>query len=202
MPTRRSVLSTLTAIAVAGGAEPALADAASTAGEFIDRLMRDLTAVVNAPGSREEKRATLEKIVDTSVDMPEVARFCLGRFWRTASPPQQHEYLELFHRVLVNSVTEKVGEYKGVTYTIGRAMPRDDAVDVPTVVTRPGNAANRVEWMVSAASGRPKIVDIIAEGVSMRLTQRSDYAAYLQRNNNNVQSLIDAMRRQANNPQG
>ncbi len=28
-------------------------------------------------------------------------------------------------------------------------------------------------------SGSPKIVDVIAEGTSLRLTQRSDYASYL-----------------------
>jgi phospholipid transport system substrate-binding protein len=38
---------------------------------------------------------------------------------------------------------------------------------------------------------------VVAEGTSLRLTQRSDYASYLSRNNNNVQALIDAMRQQA-----
>lgn len=202
MQTRRTLLATLTAIAAAGGAGRARADVGGTAASFIDKLMHELAAVINASDPLRERQNALEKLIDSNVDVTEVARFCLGRFWRTATPPQQREYLEVFHRVLVNSVTEKLGDYKGVTYSVGRGMPRDDIVSVPTVVNRPGNAPNKLEWVVSMANGSPKIIDVIAEGVSLRLTQRSDYASYLQRNNNDVQALIDALRRQAYNPQG
>jgi phospholipid transport system substrate-binding protein len=37
---------------------------------------------------------------------------------------------------------------------------------------------------------------VIAEGTSLRLTQRQDYASYLTRNNNNVDALINAMQQQ------
>ena len=200
MPTRRLLLAI--AFTAAGAVPRARADAASTAADFINTLLQDLTAVVNSDQPRDQKGAALAKLVDANVDISEVARFCLGRFWRTASPAQQREYLDVFHRTLVNNVTSKVGEYKGVSYTIGRATPRDDAIDVPTTVTRPSNQPSRVEWIVSTATGAPKIVDLVAEGVSLRLTQRSDYASFLQRNNNSIQALIDALRRQANNPQG
>jgi phospholipid transport system substrate-binding protein len=202
MLTRRLLLATQAGFFAAAGAARAQTDAASAAADFIGRLMRSLVEVVNGERSREQKQAAIGNLVDTDVDVSEVARFCLGRFWRTATPEQQRAYMELFHRALVASVTGKVGDYKGVSYTMGRAAPRDDAVGVPTVVTQPGKAPNRIEWIVSTASGSPKVIDVVAEGVSLRLTQRSDYAAYLERNNNSVQALIDALRKQANNPQG
>ncbi len=37
---------------------------------------------------------------------------------------------------------------------------------------------------------------MVAEGTSLRLTQRSDYASYLSRNNNNIDALITAMQQQ------
>jgi phospholipid transport system substrate-binding protein len=125
-----------------------------------------------------------------------VARFCLGRFWRTASSSEQSEYTELFHSVLVNNIAAKLGEYQGVRFTIGRAQQRDDDVVVTTTVERPNNAPTDVDWVIDNSSGSPKIVDVVAEGTSLRLTQRSDYAAYLTRNNNSVQALIQAMRQQ------
>jgi phospholipid transport system substrate-binding protein len=64
-------------------------------------------------------------------------------------------------------------------------------------VTRPNSAPNRVDWLVSSESGSPQIIDVIAEGTSLRLTQRNDYASYLSRNNNNIQALIDALKKQA-----
>jgi phospholipid transport system substrate-binding protein len=203
MVTRRTLLASLVAVAAAPvGTRHARADNADAAAAFIDKLLHDLTAIVNAPGAIGDKRAALGKIVDATVDVTAVARFCLGRFWRVATEAQRRDYSELFHRVLVIGVTGKVGDFKGVSFTVGRSTPRDDDYVVATVVTRPGNAPNKVEWLVSMAGGSPRIVDVIAEGVSLRLTQREDYAAYLARNNNNVQALIDAMRQQAANLQG
>ena len=181
-------------------AMPARADSADPATGFIDKLLHDLTTVVNGPGSTEEKRAALEKIIDSTVDLNSVARFCLGRYWRIATEQQQRDYTTLFHAVLVASIVGNVGRYKGVSFTIGRTSPRDADYVVATTVTRPGEAAYKAEWLVGMGGGSPKLIDVIAEGVSLRLTQRADYASYLERNNNNIQALIGAMRQQAGSP--
>ncbi len=203
MVKRRTLLTALAILAATPiGARHGRADTAGDAAAFIDKLLHDLTTVVNGAGSVEEKRAALEKIIDSTVDLTAVARFCLGRFWRTATAAQRRDYTDLFHHVLVTDITGKVGDYQGVSFTVGRNTPRDDDVVIATVVNRPGNAPNKVEWLVSVAGGSPKLIDVITEGVSLRLTQRDDYASYLSRNNNNIQSLIDAMRQQTDNRQG
>jgi phospholipid transport system substrate-binding protein len=204
MLTRRSLITTasLAALAAAGplGALPAHAQTPDAAAAFVDKVGKDLTGVVNGPGSIEQKKVKLRQIIDQVVDVGAVARFCLGRFWRTATPEQQKQYTDLFHSVLVINITGKVGDYVGVTFAMGRALPREGAIAVSSVVTRPGNAPSKVDWLVSSESGSLKIIDVIAEGTSLRLTQRSDYAAYLARNNNSVQALIDAMRQQVSQP--
>ncbi len=67
---------------------------------------------------------------------------------------------------------------------------------VGTVVQRPNNAPNNVRWVVSTRQRQPEIVDVVAEGTSLRLTQRSDYASFLNHNGNSIDSLLGAMRRQ------
>ena len=189
---------TLIAIATALPMLPtrARADTADVALTFVTKLCAELIDVVNGNGAAADKQMALEKIIDRDVDIDAVARFCLGRFWRTATPEQQKAYTGLFRKVLVKNITGKVGEYQGVTLVVGKAQAREDDVSVSSVVTRPNNAPNKVDWIVAAASA-PKVVDVIAEGTSLRLTQRSDYSAFLAKNNNNVQALIDAMRQQA-----
>jgi phospholipid transport system substrate-binding protein len=204
MLTRRTLMTaSLAGAALLGvGALPrfALAQTADQAAAFIDKTGKDLTAVVNGSAGTADKTAQLQQIVDRDVDVDAVARFCLGRYWRSASPAQQQQYLQLFRQVLVKNITSKLGDYQGVTFAVGRTSPRDGAVAVATVVTRPGTAAANVEWVVSSASGSPRIVDVVAEGTSLRLTQRSDYASYLAHNNNNLQALLDAMRQQLTQP--
>jgi phospholipid transport system substrate-binding protein len=204
MLTRRTLL--LSSLAFAASAiavshvPAAFAQAAvstQSATSFVEQTARQLMEIVNGPAPIAQKREQLRVIIERDVDVPEVARFCLGRFWRTATPEQQQQYVDLFHRVLVQNITGKVGDYKGVTIAMGRSLAREGDISVTTTVTRPGNEPSRVDWLVSTASGGPKIIDVIAEGTSLRITQRQDYASYLSRNNNSVPALIDAMRRQA-----
>jgi phospholipid transport system substrate-binding protein len=178
-------------------AAPADAAAAEAARHFIATLGQQLVGVVNGDAPVAEKQAALVKLVERDVDVRGVARFCLGRFWRLATPQQQKDYTDLFRAVLVRNITGKVGEYKGVTVEVGKAQPREEDVVVTSIVTRPNSAPNQVDWVVGMAPGGPKVIDVIAEGTSLRLTQRSDYAAFLSSHGNDIQALIDALRRQA-----
>ncbi len=169
-----------------------LAEAAA----FIANTAKEFTAVLNGSESDAKRQQELQVIVDRVVDVGGVAKFCLGRFWRLASPAQQQAYLDLFHRVLLRGITGKVGEYKGVSITVGRAVPREGAIEVATTVSRPGNPPSNVNWLVADTANGFKIIDVIVEGTSLRLTQRSDYYSYLSHNNDSVEALIDAMRQQ------
>ena len=194
--TRRLLLAAPVALGLGLLARPARAADPEGATAFVDAMLRELLAIANGNQPVAAKRAALARVVEARVNLDAVARFCLGRFWRTATPQQQADYTQQFRRWLIRSVSDKVGEYQGVTYTMGRATRREGDISVSTVVNRPGNAPNRVEWVVDA-EGPPMVIDVIAEGTSLRLTQRSDYASFLSRNGNNVQALIDALRQQA-----
>ncbi|HUD62063.1 MAG TPA: ABC transporter substrate-binding protein [Acetobacteraceae bacterium] len=205
MPNRRDFLTfanaTLWATATLWSGLPGLtgrafAQSPADASAFVKSIGDQLVAVVNGPGSDSAKRDKLTTVIDSGVDVDGVARFCLGRFWRNASPEQQKRYTDLFHQVLVNNITAKLGEYQGVRFTIGHTQHRDDTDVVSTVVARPNNPPTNVDWIISSASGSPKIIDVVAEGTSLRLTQRSDYASYLSHNNDNIDALISAMRQQ------
>ena len=173
---------------------PAHAQAADT--EFVRGLGSRLTTVVNGPGSAADKKAQVLPLLNQDVDVDGIGRFCLGRFWHTATPAQQARYLTLFHQVLVNSITGHLGDYKGVSIAVGQATAQDGQTTVPTVITRPGQASANVQWVISSASGSPKVVDVVAEGVSLSITQRNDYSSYLGHNGGNIDALLSALTRQ------
>ena len=185
-------------LAAASALLPFAARAQSTekAAAFVKSTGDKLVAVVNGPGSASAKRTQMTQIINSDVDVDGIGRFCMGRYWRQATPEQQKQYLALFHEVLVTNITSKLGEYKGVTFTMGRSRPQDEEVVVSTTVVRPNNAPTAVDWIIANPSSAPKIIDVVAEGTSLRLTQRQDYASYLSHNNNNIDALITAMKNQ------
>lgn len=163
---------------------------------FVRQTGSQLVQVVDSTESQAQKRQQLQTIVDSAVDVPGIARFALGRFWHSATPQQQQQYIQLFHEVLLTSITGKLGDYRGVKFTVGRAFPREGGIAVQTTIDRPGSSPARVDWVIKDEGGTPKIEDVIAEGTSLRLTQRSDYTSYLEHNGGSIQALITALRQQ------
>ena len=193
MPTRRILMACCLAMPFAAVAH---AQSPEQAVAFVQQTANQLIGIINGPGSPEQKRAQLQQVIDRAVAVDQVAQFCLGRFWHTATPQQRQEYLDLFHRVLLNSIGGHMGEYHGVSFAVGRATPGDGGIAVASTITRPGQPTANFTWVIGNEGGSPKVIDLIVEGTSLRITQRSDYASYLARNSNNVQALLDALRRQ------
>jgi phospholipid transport system substrate-binding protein len=197
-PTRRAVLAFL---AVLPFAVPSAARAQMDPGRattFIQATGDALVAVLNGPGmSPAQRRERVAGILRQAVDMEGTGRFILGRWWRVATAAEQQEYLRLFEETLTRNLASRFGEYQGVRFALGRSQQRseDDAL-VTTLVERPGQAAVNLDWRVAEVGGQPRIVDLVAEGTSLRLTQRSEYSAVIQRGGNQVSALLTAMRNQ------
>ena len=167
--------------------------------QFIQETGVGLIRLMTGAHDLDARRQLLAPFVDQVVDVDGVARFCIGRGWQAATDAQRVAYLLLFRLVLVNSIAGHLGGYEPgeVTIATGRASPRPEGMLVPTTISRPNNKPVAISWLVTDVGGRPKIADVLAEGVSLRVTQRSDYASFLNRSNGQVEALTDALQRQA-----
>ncbi len=198
MLSRRSFLmlsaAALACLAGPGAIPEARADDAS-ANAFVRSFGDTLIGIVNSPGSAADKQRRLAPVIERGVDVDAIAQSCLGAPWRTATPAQRKQYLELFHGVLINSIVGHLGEYAGVTYTMTRTQDRGGKAYVGTIVHRPSSTDVAVQWVVGL-DGPERIVDVVAEGTSLTVTQSSDYASFLASHNRDVDALIAAMRRQ------
>jgi phospholipid transport system substrate-binding protein len=199
MRPRRSILITLiqaTGVLITAPrlVRHAWAQPAQQAVSFVKNTAGQLVTIVNSTDAPQEKRRRLRQVIDATVDVDDIARFCLGRFWRIATPEQQKQYLGLFGDLLVTRIAGHLGEYQGVRVSMGLARAAEDTEIVITTIERPNNPTYQVDWIVSTSTGSPKIVDLLAEGTSLRLTQSSDFAAYLARHQYNIHELIDGMR--------
>lgn len=172
-------------------------DRVRRAATFVEAQGRALVAVLDSEAEAADKRQRIAALLREAVDVRGVGQFVLGRHWRTASAEQRDEFLRLFEETIVRTLASRFGELRGVTFTIGRAQERgEDGVLVATTVERPGQPPVALDWLVSEASGRPLIIDVVAEGTSMRITQRSEYGSVIQRGGGRLDTLLEAMRRQ------
>jgi phospholipid transport system substrate-binding protein len=200
MPTRRSLITAFAAAAPLGAflvvAPGARADDLSDAKAMIQSTGDTMISLINSSASPAQKQAAFQKLVFANVDVDGVARFVIGRFWRVATPQQQQDYLETFRQLLVYAVTGQTSTFQGASFTMGTATRQPVGIVVDTLVNVPGKPPATVQWVVATVDGRPKIIDILAEGTSLRLTERNDYAGVISQHGGEIQPLIDAMRNQ------
>ncbi|MCW8305628.1 ABC transporter substrate-binding protein [Acidiphilium sp. PA] len=174
----------------------AAAPSAATAKAFIDSSGQKLVSIINGAGSTSQKAAQLRALVNNIVAVDQIGKFVLGRYYRVATPAQRSEYMQLFHQTLAYNITTQIRAYKGVTFKTGRVTSGPEGEMVSTEVSRQGQAPAHVQWVVDTVGGQPKIVDVVVEGTSLRVTERSDYSSVINDHGGQVEALLSAMKRQ------
>lgn len=165
---------------------------------FIRQAGQELAAIVSGTAELAEKRRAMRAFLDRVIDVEAVARFCLGRHWNEAGPAELRDYVAQFHDVLVNNVVVRMGDYHRTELHVSYGAPetRDDGVHVPTIIEQAGSPPARIAWVVSLGPSGPHVVDVLAEGTSLRVTVRSDFNAYLAQHGNAIGALVTALREQ------
>jgi phospholipid transport system substrate-binding protein len=174
-------------------AAPDAVDPKATA--FMNQLWNRALELLNKKAPVADRQALFRELFHQDFDTPGIARFVLGRYWRTASPEQQKEFLKEFDDYVVYVYTARLSDFEGEQFKITGARPDQDAVLISSDVITPGAPQPlKVDWRLIDQGGAYKINDVIVDGVSMLVTQRSEFASVIQRHGGQVQGLIDLMR--------
>ncbi|MDF1587359.1 MlaC/ttg2D family ABC transporter substrate-binding protein [Marinimicrococcus flavescens] len=163
----------LAATAAARAAPPAAASGfIETVGNKVVGVLRDASL------GRDERLQRLSGLLDEATDLPLLARLVLGQYWRKASQQQRDEYVRLFRALAMKTMADRLHEYGGETFEISGSHAVDDRDTIVTTrIMRPGSQSPvNVDWRVRDTGGKLAIIDIIAEGVSLVVTQRSEAA--------------------------
>ena len=167
--------------------------------QFIDRMASDAIAFLGDESlSDADKQKQFNRLLTRSFDMSTIGRFALGRYWRVSSAEQRKEYQKLFRDMIVEVYSRRFGEYNGQKLEI-RGSRRDNDKDVTVnsfIVPDDGGQEVQVDWRVRHKKGQYKVIDVMVEGVSMALTQRSDFSSVIQRGGGEVSVLLAHLREQ------
>ena len=161
-----AVLSFLLFAAVAAPAPAAAQVAPDDAKNFIQSMGDQAIAVLQQKAmSLEQREEKFRDILSDGFAIPLIGRFVLGALWPKATPEQQTQYLSLFQEWIVKTYAIRFGGYSGEKFSVTdtRINGQDKDVFVGTRIDRP--------------EGKPKIVDIQVDGVSMLVTHRSEFSS-------------------------
>jgi phospholipid transport system substrate-binding protein len=192
---RRSLLASLLVLfATPSFAAPPIVNPADPVA-FMNQLWGRAADLLNNKADPAVRLARFRELFNADFDCPGIARFVLGHYWRNASEEEQQEFVRLFGDYVVYVYTARLSHFGGETLKVQSSRSDGDGVIVSTDVLSPGATTPlRIDWRLMADNGAYKISDVIVEGVSMAVTQRSEFASVVQRNGGQVRGLIAMMR--------
>ncbi len=197
---RRTLIKAVFGLALGFAVLPAMARAEPSvdqAGKFVTVLANNaITMVADKSLNESERDDRFRKLFVANFDIPTIGKFVLARYWRVATPEQRGEFLKLFEDQQVLTWAHRFKDYSGERLQVAGGE-RENAHEwlINSQITRIKGPPIPVQWRLrDEPDGSYRVTDLIVEGVSMAITQRSDYASVLQGMSGQIDQLLSSMR--------
>ena len=167
---------------------PAAALTTSQAQELTRTIVEEVqTEVARANGDRRVFMSLMDRYADTGA----ISRYALGAPWRQASVAQRDAFETAFAQYIAGKYGSQFEDYDGSEIEVlgARDLGRRGIV-VETRVIVPSGPPVRVEWQFSDRSGQDRLIDIVAEGVSLLASERAAVGRMLDQRNGDLDALI------------
>lgn len=176
---------TLTAIVPSGAW--ALSDAQAKA--LVDNVVKDINKVIGSGKSLSGMIKDFERIFVKYGDVPIIARSALGADARRASKSQLRSYTKAFQGYMSRKYGRRFEEFVGGRIEVQGARKVKSFHEVKATAYLKGESPFAVNFLVSDKSGKPRFFDMIIEGISLRLTEKEEIGAMLDKRKGDIDLL-------------
>ena len=164
--------------------------------QFVQNLGN--TALMSLTGkniNRKTREERVRGILRSNFDVQAIGKFAMGTYWKEASEAQRKEYMNLFEDMIVQTYTTRFEDYSGQKLKVdgSTASGSTDFIVTSQVIQKDGPPVH-LEWRIRKKDAALRVVDVVVEGVSMSVTQRSDFAAVIQNGGGSIDALLTSMR--------
>jgi phospholipid transport system substrate-binding protein len=171
-----------------GGVGAAVQDEAETS---VRRLAAQIIQMLSSDSldqSDEGDLRDLAKVIEEEADLDLLGQLVLGHHWRTIDDQQKAEYLRLFRQLMLRKFASHLHAYTGdqlgppdeVFEITGSRKLNDRDIIVESKVRPPDREPLDVGWRLRGPDD-PVIIDVVVENVSLLISQRSEFAAVIER---------------------
>lgn len=187
---RRSFIATGAALGVAAVATPTLALTDAAARALVDKVVAEINRVIASGKSLGGMIADFERIFRNYADVNVIARSTLGPDSRRASAEQLRAYTDAFRGYIARKYGKRFREFQGGEITVRSVRDAGSYQEVVSTVKLQGQQPFEVKFLVSDRSGSDLFFDMIIEGISLRLTERDEIGAMLDKRGGDINALI------------
>lgn len=123
-----------------------------------------------------QRKAKIISVIDESIDAEWIARFVLGKNYRTMSEEHKAAFTELYRDFMINTYGPKFQSYNGKRFDVTDVTEQNGFyIAKAEFLPKDSNTAILVSFRVKERANKLVILDFIAEGISLIETQRSEF---------------------------
>ena len=173
--------------------------AAEDAGSFVSHAADSVLSLARDKGlSQDEFKRRLRAIAEQDFDVPRIARFALGQYWRSASDTDRQEFVEAFEDYMVEVYATHFRQYSGAYFkVVGQGQQGDTTMVTTEIAQASGQPPAKVIWQVARQPNGYKITDVAIEGISQAITYREEFSSVLAQHGGQVSALTQQLREKA-----
>lgn len=189
-------ISRRTLLAISAGAAatslplPALATTKRSARKLVELVIADINKVIDSGKNEADMLADFEQIFVDYADVNTIARYALGVDARTASASQMKAFTAAFQKYMATKYGKRFREFIGGRIEIRDVREVKSFFEVTTLAHLQGSAPFEVAFLVSDRSGEEKFFNMLIEGLSMLLSERTEIGAMLDKRGGDLDRMI------------
>ena len=189
-----------------GTLQAASDDRAGQAAAYIQSLGAELLAIQAGAGdgagdgAAAARSARLEGLIRRGFDLDLTSQLVLGKYWNRASQAHRQAFKELFAQYLLHSYARHLKAYRVETLAIVSSNPvgKIDFLVETRVEGAQGYDPTNPVWRLRLRDGGFKIIDVHVDGISLALTERSQFGSVIRRNG--LDGMLSALRKRVAGP--
>lgn len=165
-----------------------------SAKNLVDRVVGDINKVIASGRSVSGMIGDFERIFARYADVNIIARSTLGPDSRRLSPAQMRAFIDAFRGYIARKYGKRFNEFVGGKIEVKGVRQVKSWHEVESTVYLRGESPFQVLFLVSDRSGKDLFFDMVIEGVSLRLSERTEIGAMLDRRRGDIDALIQDLR--------
>lgn len=165
-------------------------------GQFIQSLAaKAISTLNNKSGSLADRESKFRDLLSRKFAMRKIGRFVIGIHWRRMERKQRKFYQKLFSEWVLKTYSSRLGGYSGQQFEVTKTskVGKADIIVHSRILNTNGDSPISCNWRLRKYNSQFKIIDIYIEGISMAVTQRSEFAAIIKKDG--VSGLLKLMQK-------
>jgi len=183
---RRTFIASLAALTLP---LPAFAVSGPVAESLVVSAVDDINKIIASGKSESSMLRDFQRVFERYADVNIIALTTLGPARRSASNAEIAAYVSAFKAYFTRKYGKRFNEFVGGKIIVEGSRNSKSNVEVLSTARLRGSAPFKVTWLVSDKSGKPKIFNIVIEGVNTLTSERAEIGAMLDKRRGDIGAL-------------